>query len=181
MREQAEERGRGGGRGPAVDESLIEIMLKEGGFMWDRAFVIVQDARMMSDIEASSSREGKSSRFRNGTYPANMETVVQHEAFRSEFLPAVLRQMRWALHQVDEVHIAIYCNKGRHRSVACATLLCHLIQAAGSSAVQTVEHLTRNHWSRFCDDCTLCRRPSDVRDRVLFEARGIARDLVEPR
>ena len=98
-----------------------------------------------------------------GMHPKVLERLIQHHQvgpFLSSTWRKVEEVMRHRHDSVDEMYavptFVFYCNKGRHRSVAMATILEHCLNQIGYK-VKTI-HLMREFWQlETCNECIECR------------------------
>jgi hypothetical protein len=109
--------------------------------------------------------------------------VRTNDFFRTWIIVA-MQQVKKALDsQATRIHIVCFCRSGRHRSVACAGLLQHLLEAGGAK-ISLNRHLCRETWSSKrppCEGNGICsRRCSETAERtqVLRELRAMWRQLV---
>ena len=76
LEDQAYQRGRGGGAGPLIDESLISRLMKESGIIPGNATaILVVDCRMIHDPDSGPSR------YHTGSLPSQVEAFVRHPKF----------------------------------------------------------------------------------------------------
>ena len=67
--------------------------------------------------------------------------------------------------------IGFFCNKGRHRSVACGEVLARILGRAGCNV--WVEHLAQDTWHRGAcggEGCRECTGPSTTREDAFSKA-----------
>jgi len=72
---------------------------------------------------------------------------------------------------VPTVTVALYCRAGKHRSVAAAIILVHILNAEGWEC-SAPRHLSERRWSRYCCKgvCRECTDPSDELKNTLEKA-----------
>ena len=75
---------------------------------------------------------------------------------------------------LEQITLAIYCRHGKHRSVAAALILGHILQAEGFDCC--TEHLASQHWP--CTiGCRVCANPPAALYRSVEQALEIWRQL----
>ena len=120
--------------------------------------------------ESHDTLKNSRSRGHTGLHPENMVRLMQHRHFREEFLPDFYTQFGDAMKTAKDMQrrrigIALYCNKGRDRSVGCAELLkIFLQQQRGPEFCVRVKHICKSEWRstdpRVCPPkCKFCYGP----------------------
>ncbi len=157
-------RGRGGGRGPEITEKLIPRCLSEAGIVGERApgapraLWAVIDCRGLKNAQHSRTLHKHV-----GTHPDILHSVLEDEAKFTRWLEGAMSVVL-------------------RRSVACATILQHLFEAAGLRVSDTV-HTCRQLWhthSRVCHStgmCEQCRGESRARNETLRRVRALFRGM----
>ena len=82
----------------------------------------------------------------------------------------VRSRIRLALEEDVVVPVFLfYCNKGRHRSVATATVVGHIPKEVGVHVMRV--HLAESYWFKgACGGCSECNGTSELKDRALNQA-----------
>ncbi len=158
--------GRGGGRGPHVDDTLVLDALVEAGVV-DRAdaqFVVVADCRGFSDPARTALRNHL------GTNAQNLRGFAGHPEFRA-WARKTQRCIAAQFAEGRRNTVVAFCKKGRHRSVAAAAVL-EAVMASDSVAMRApVMHLAKRYWWQgACGMCPLCAAASDEKRRILDAA-----------
>ena len=103
----------------------------------------------------------------SGHHPEIMAGVCHHHCFRG-WLQAMKEKIRlWQPTTYGEpLIIAVYCKRGRHRSVAAALLLQSILVSAEFYAV-SAEHASMHYWSRSmckgtCPSCSSIEQKTEV-------------------
>lgn len=105
-----------------------------------------------------------------GLHPENLTRIMQHNHFKRTFLPDFYEQFGDAMKiskkmQRGRIGIAVYCNKGRDRSVGCAELLRQILRTQKHDRPQfqvRVKHICKDEWrqtnQRICPymKCKIC-------------------------
>ena len=94
------------------------------------------------------------SRGHTGLHPENAVRIMQHKHFNQSFLPDFYQQFEDAMKnsrimQRRRIGIAVYCNKGRDRSVGCAELLRKLLLSQKHKCPEfqvRVKHICKSEW-----------------------------------
>ena len=153
-----------------MEESRIRDALLFERWICEQWAVVPVDARMIEDPDQTRSRH------HIGTHPAVLASIVHSAQFRG-WLDTTMRRLCEALDtDLDTVVLALYCKGGNHRSVACATVLEHLLQATNTSVrmYAILAHLSKPMWQRHrCGQCVECRGRHPDRDAALAAARGL--------
>jgi len=77
--------------------------------------------------------------------------------------------------------IAVYCRSGKHRSVAAALILQHVLRREGYECKDPT-HLSETRWSNCCDgQCQECQNPPGELQNTLDKAIKVWRSSVRPR
>lgn len=111
---------------------------------------VVTDVRMFYDPARSSlSRH-------IGLHPEIMEGITRDRRF-PKWLSDLRDGFREA-HKETSVAIGVFCRSGRHRSVACARILAHCLEAEGWQChTKHLAALRPKEWARTCGgSCTAC-------------------------
>jgi hypothetical protein len=74
-----------------------------------------------------------------GSHPQILDSVIGHPR-----LLEVLGPAKWFADQEEHPHLALQCRRGKHRSVALAYLLKHLLRRDGYKVI--VEHWNEQTW-----------------------------------
>jgi len=154
----AKQKGRGKGLGPAIsEESLFVTIMSEAGFCrGEQDIVVVLDARMFRDPDAVQHE-----RFHVGLHCDKVQDVSRNQVFQAWVDDARQQLDRcWQrLQPGGRLCVLVYCRKGAHRSVACATILHHCLQQRFRGAhVLPMHHFSKAHlWRRdYCGECEDC-------------------------
>ena len=106
-----------------------------------------------------------------GWHPSIVVGLVQHRKFAG-FLQGLRPVIEKMLTKYVVVPVlALWCNKGRHRSVAMSVILGHCLEAMGVTAMTF--HLAQDSWHRgSCggEGCKACLAKSAVKDKALASA-----------
>ena len=106
-----------------------------------------------------------------GWQPEIIHGVVSKNMFR-RWLKGVRSRIKLALKEDVVVPVFLfYCNKGRHRSVATATVVGHILVKEGVHVWRV--HLAQSSWFRGacgCVRCPECTGPNELKDRALEKA-----------
>ena len=106
-----------------------------------------------------------------GWHPEIIHGIVSKNNFR-KWLYGVRSRTRLALEEDMVVPVFLfYCNKGRHRSVATATVVAHILEKKGVHVWRV--HLAQSSWFRGacgCVRCPECTGPNELKDRALEKA-----------
>ena len=182
---------RGSSKSAAVVVSLgIKICLPGHNTTLGRAIDDVDHHRILAALEEQSvpgvTRQSKvymfhCTQFKNpknrnlskhvGWNPDIIKGVVTHHGFKGWLL-----QVRdTALKSIGRDHsipvLVFVCNKGRHRSVACTSLVSHCLETVNKVNC-TRWHLASYMWHRgTCDGCSVCTGKSALRDIYMEKAR----------
>jgi hypothetical protein len=139
----------GGARALIGEPTLRTALLRSHGLLAD----VIADARQFPDPDCHNLRG------HTGNNPEVIRRIVRHDNFRrwlgalkADFRSAA--QARSAQAEVArsghvEVGVALFCRAGKHRSVACAIILAHILGAVGWSCLGP-RHLSRGSWGRRC-------------------------------
>ncbi len=152
-----------------VEEALIVESLAQANFLrrGEHDCVVVIDCRELSDPRSGD-------RYHCGTPPRILHGFVSHRNF-----PGWLdRTMRCISRNLSPgpgtLHVIFYCAKGRHRSVAGASVVLHLFEGTrGAVRPSGMTHTSREYWSRYCDACAECTRPPSLRNDALASVRTL--------
>ncbi len=114
-----------------------------------------------------------------GTHWRVIDGIVHNRLFQ-ETLHMAITRIREVLAQKGKVCMITYCNRGRHRSVAWAIILDHvLMHMQDLPTPALLMHSARDTWSfGACGECSVCKRPSERRDQALEQALQMARQMV---
>mmetsp|Transcript_47663 Transcript_47663/g.153302 ORF Transcript_47663/g.153302 Transcript_47663/m.153302 type:complete len:729 (-) Transcript_47663:115-2301(-) len=127
---------------------------------------VVADARQFSDPAAI----GALTRHL-GMHPEIMKRMVDFRPF-GHWIREIRDEVNAARKTSETVGIAIYCRKGKHRSVAGSWFVEHCLKADGWTV--TMQHLAEKRWEKCCrGQCAECRglEPSVAnREEALAEA-----------
>lgn len=143
------------------------------------AAVVAKDVRDFWDPQGHSKH--------TGLHPTNVEGFVQHRQFRV-FLAAVFADLmtawRQAVAEGTPLVIALFCVRGKHRSISGVAVLQHLLQCMlveGRQLLPAVTHLSeRVIEAQTCGFCRrLCLAQSTQRDVALGRARVEAQAVLE--
>ena len=150
-------KGRGKGRGPDLDHchDMFDIILNEAGKNFDK--LVVLDSRMFQDPQSKD-------RYCVGVHAEKQNAVVRHAAF-----PDWMKDARTRIERAFEsmepgatLAIVVYCRKGAHRSVACASVLHYALQenlkTFEGAHLLPIHHFSKEHfWQRkYCGECEKC-------------------------
>ena len=185
-------RGRGGGLGPVIDDySLFATIMAEVNLLRVQDNLVVLDARMFSDPD------GRRGGARQDHWHVGLHADKVRDVVRSEVFPGWVADARqklecgWrTLQPGGRLGVVVYCRKGAHRSVACATILHHCLQQRFPGAhVFPMHHFSKAHlWRRdYCGECQACVDSADSIDMsgaelqtLRFIVRSIARSAHGP-
>ena len=142
-----------------LESALLEVDV--------RNVAMFVDVRNFPDPEAGS----KGLTRHNGNHPNIINGIVRHPRF-SATLALVKEWWVRTMAKPDgnsDVALAFYCKSGRHRSVAWACILHHILNSgliAGS--VDVIHQSFRDgHWRYLCStECPHCFQQSDMRDEA---------------
>ena len=135
---------------------------------------MIADARLFSDkIPETIGHTGAHAKF--------LESLAHNEKF-----PHFIRGIRDKIHEAEmtgasPLHISLFCRAGEIRSVGCAILLSHCLEANGYCMARDINFMTKCFWRRNCcqGSCQwcwisgpnqLCSEAGAVRGRALFES-----------
>jgi len=131
---------------------------------------VVLDVRCFNDPE-----QHRFGRGHTGMHSQILTRIVGHELFHHWFMESINR-IRVATLQVRrdnrDVGVAVYCNAGKHRSVACSIFLAVSLPTFGFAVAGPPMHLAQPSWpkSDFCQGgCEDCRNAFDTAQRLLIE------------
>eukprot|EP00927_Polykrikos_kofoidii_P051760 TRINITY_DN45556_c0_g1_i1.p1 TRINITY_DN45556_c0_g1~~TRINITY_DN45556_c0_g1_i1.p1 ORF type:complete len:558 (-),score=101.37 TRINITY_DN45556_c0_g1_i1:107-1780(-) len=138
---------------------------------------VIIDARPFDDPEARSLTK------HSGMHPDIIARIVQHQRF-GKWLHDLKSNVTWALEEANKkvqskmplLRVAIYCKAGRHRSVAGAIILRHILHAEGWQCNRPLRHLSQKDWPKgMCKgNCDACRSPTgeklETRNTALNDA-----------
>ena len=151
----ANQKGRGGGLGPALDHSMFHTLMQEVSMGFES--LVVLDARMFQDPDK---RRGQD-RAHIGLHAEKQLEVTRHKE-----LPAWMRRARQAISSRiasiapgSKLGVLVYCRKGAHRSVAAGALLHHcLFMRSKDLNILPVWHWSKRHLWRnsYCGECKEC-------------------------
>ncbi|CAJ1437244.1 unnamed protein product, partial [Effrenium voratum] len=164
----------GGGGSADVPEYLISESLSNMGFPSE----IILDARMFPDPDAMHLTR------HSGRHHLIISRLVQHRNFRvwlgiakRRFREVVTRIERRGPRSEMKLSVAVYCRRGKHRSVAAACILHHIFQAEGFQCPD-IKHLSYKHWKSCCKmACKECQEPPEELQGILQSATKLWRDL----
>ena len=111
----------------------------------------------------------------SGRHHKIVQGLFAHPFFRV-WLQNAKRQIQYKLSVtgLEQITLAIYCRHGKHRSVAAALILGHILQAEGFDCC--TEHLASQHWP--CTvGCRVCANPPAALYRSVEQALEIWRQL----
>lgn len=109
------------------------------------------DVRLFDDPDAGNLRD------HCGTHPEILKRFVLHRLF-PQLLQAVRHRLRLLSHHHETVRCVFYCNKGKHRSVAAATVFgpCvdvdDLLRNGGCYHITPLQDKCRCRWCGECRD-----------------------------
>ena len=150
----------GGGVWATLSENSLQAALWRS---WRFRADLVVDARGFPDPAACAAGYGHT-----GHHPEIMQRIMNHKNFRTwlrqvkhRFLIAAENRFamtRAANGSCVDVGLALYCKSGKHRSVATALILRHILRME-QWGVAEVRHLSQKYWRGVCvpgrcDECT---------------------------
>ena len=152
-----------------------------------KATRIEQTARVVP-IDCRKLRDpGHDSRLRKhlGFHPEIIDGVVQHGTF-AKWLGRTMTLLSKAMESAgdgvpgarSQVVVVLYCKAGNHRSVACHTILQHLLQATHTPGweLDLSLHCSKEIWrQRLCNVCNKCDEAHDTRTAALAKSRKVWR------
>jgi hypothetical protein len=165
-------------RGPLPEEDLARQVIANYYQVPERTAIVMVDTRMMHDPETGSLRRHL------GFNPHIIKAFVLHPQFRN-WVRVAMRKIVVALRTrpEGEVWVVCYCRKGKHRSVAGATVLTHFFQSLRQGPQLGLELHTSAPllWPRMCGPpgCVACTRQNSARSEALAGAREFFRLVVE--
>ena len=138
-----------GARAQFTDDQLREAMHRQG----EDVVALFSDARNFPDPDCH-----KYGFYHYGKNPHIICRICKNRKF-----PQWIRGLKWHVYaatnnlQQPLVTIALYCKKGKHRSVACAYIVQRIFREMGWSCPEP-KHLSRQNWKSSCgeDACTTC-------------------------
>ena len=113
-----------------------------------------------------------------GTNPEIVKRVSQHPNFMT-LLKTLAEEMPQSAQILSEPQIVFTCSKGRHRSVAMALIMQHIVEACGGTA--RIIYYNRGDWWRVCNGCSECFGPSEARSERLAWVRARWLEFVDAR
>jgi len=141
----------GGGAWARLGENRLQAaLLRSRGFRAD----LVVDARGFPDPASIGAGYGHT-----GHHPEITQRIMNHFNFRPWLRQVKHRFLIAASSSCSDVGLALYCRSGKHRSVATALILRHILQME-QWRVAEVQHLSQEFWGRKvcdpdrCDECT---------------------------
>lgn len=147
----------GGGAGAHIPDYEIAEALHRKKFPSD----VILDARMFPDPDAALLTR------HSGRHHLIIARICQHRNFRWWLQDAkiqyqkVLQRCERRGVQTPKISIAVYCRRGKHRSVAAACILRHIFQCEGYHCPE-LQHLSYAHWRNCCKmQCAECLHPPD--------------------
>ena len=131
----------------------------------------VLDVRRFNDPD-----QHRFGRGHTGMHSQILTRIVGHELFHHWFMESINR-IREATLQIRrdnrDVGVAVYCNAGKHRSVACSIILAVSLPTFGFAVAGPPMHLAQPSWSKdqyFCQGgCEDCVNEFDTAQRLLIE------------
>ena len=155
---QAHERGRGGGRGPKVDQDDVESTAAEMLRVTNRPHgtVIVVDARGFKSQRKDTRHVG--------AYYQNLRDIAEHRDFEPLWAPLITKlRQELANAAASSVPINVACKR---RSVSLARLLTQYLRKLNYSV--DLWHSMREYWHiGSCRECDLCARGSPDKLRLV--------------
>lgn len=148
----------GGGAHAHIHEHEISDALTRQNFPSD----VILDARMFPDPDAALLTR------HSGRHHRIITRLCQHRNFPS-WLNNAKRRFKEAFMSVGKrgspspqsLSVAVYCRRGKHRSVAAACILHHIFESEGFECPQ-IKHLSYAHWRNCCRlECWECQNPPD--------------------
>lgn len=149
----------GGGAGANIPETEIAEALQRRKFPSD----VILDARMFPDPDAALLTR------HSGRHHLIITRLCQHRNF-GWWLQHAKAQFRKALHRQEKrgigpmgpkISVAVYCRRGKHRSVAAACILKHIFLTEGFRCPE-ISHLSYAHWRNCCKmQCAECLQPPE--------------------
>ncbi len=155
----------------------VQTALAEAGHIPHASRLILQDCRCFHDPQGRTKH--------NGYHPDNIHRFVHHR----QFCPFAIDLLETIMTTWDEsaagLTVALFCQRGKHRSVSAAVVLQHLLESmlVGDQVLQrpTLIHTSMPIWKRegcrFCRD--ECQAPSDIRNQALADARATVRPVLQ--
>ena len=141
-----------------IDVDILQKMFQKHG---KSNIDVFKDVRVFTD---------RSSRDHTGVHPEILRTMARDRNF-PRWLETLRSDVLAAFQASNEVRVAFYCRKGKHRSVAGARFLEHCARAEGWACSTT--HLCSKHWKGTCrGQCAECSEKADssVREEALLAA-----------
>lgn len=149
----------GGGAHAIIPEAEIADALERRKFPSD----VILDARMFPDPDAALLTR------HSGRHHLIITRLCQHRNF-GWWLQNAKAQFRKALHRQErrgtgpmgpKISVAVYCRRGKHRSVAAACILKHIFLMDGFRCPE-ISHLSYVHWRNCCKmQCAECLQPPE--------------------
>ena len=152
----AQEKGRGRGLGPVIDETLIEKLLKEAEVLRPGDKLLIVDCRQFSDPDQQHNRR------HIGLHSAKVRAFVLAEHVFKGWLTKVKLGVLRHYQSLDpgcRLVIVTYCRKGAHRSVSGARIIDYCVQEKVTGAhVLPIHHFSKEHiWKlHYCGECNEC-------------------------
>lgn len=149
----------GDGAHAIIPEPEIAEALQRRKFPSD----VILDARMFPDPDAALLTR------HSGRHHLIITRLCQHRNFGG-WLQNAKSQFRQALHRQEKrgigpmgpkISVAVYCRRGKHRSVAAACILKHIFLTEGFRCPE-ISHLSYAHWRNCCKmQCAECLQPPE--------------------
>jgi len=179
MTQQGLARGRGGHRGPLVDEGLVGQTLLVARRVEPGTVIVPIDTRMITDPARRSS--GRHVGF-SGEIMREFVNHAGFEAWLRSTMTAVARAIGDVVptREPQTICVVLYCKSGTHRSVAASLIVQHILESTSNGVRPSggIDHTCRVAWTRYCGGCSGCRNPSTERTMALTRARAIWRRMV---
>ena len=129
-------------------------------FLLNQMPAVVLDVRCFDDPDAGRLRQ------HTGMHPDIIERLLAHRRFQKWIVETVDVIMRAigpgsrAASGAPQI-LLIYCNSGKHRSLACAEVLSGVLEEVGEIQCGAVERLCE--WPRMCElGCTACQKGANA-------------------
>ena len=129
-------------------------------FLLNQMPAVVLDVRCFDDPDAGRLRQ------HTGMHPDIIERLLAHRRFQKWIVETVDVIMRAigpgsrAASGAPQI-LLIYCNSGKHRSLACAEVLSGVLEEVGEIQCGVVERLCE--WPRMCElGCTACQKGANA-------------------
>ena len=145
--------------------NVRRFLHEDVGLIVPRDFIPMTSCVLFHDPEAGSAR------YHGGSYPSIMHGIVSHEKFEQCVQKAWTQLIYTAAgHTRGGTQMIVYhCKQGRHRSIACALIVQHVLEVGGAHVATTIV----NESTIPCHLCADCRLPDVGRNRALKRAREV--------